>query len=133
MSEPAAAVYGPTNPKEPVNPRAVRYSSVIGLIPEMESKYRELHGAVWPEVVAAIKRANISDYYIHRAELGGKAYLFSSFTYTGSDFAGDMKLIASDPTTRDKWWPLCTPCQERLPGTPEGEQWLGLEQLMCIP
>jgi L-rhamnose mutarotase len=133
MAERAAAVYGPTNPAQPANPRSVRYSSVIGLIPEMESKYRELHGSVWPEVVAAIKRANITDYYIHRAELNGKAYLFSSFTYTGSDFKGDMEKIASDPTTRDKWWPLCTPCQERLPGTPEGEQWLGLEQLMCIP
>ena len=133
MAERAAAVFGPTNPATAINPRAVRYSSVIGLVPEMEAKYRELHGAVWDEVVTAIKRANICDYFIHRAELGGKAYLFSSFTYVGTDFAADMKSIGEDPTTRDKWWPLCTPCQEVLPGTPAGEQWLSLEQLMCIP
>ena len=132
-AERPAAVYGPTNPAAPLNPRAVRYSSVIGLKGDMEQKYRELHGAVWAEVVAAIKKANIHDYYIHRAELGGKAYLFSSFTYTGSDFAADMKSIGEDPTTREKWWPLCEACQERLPGTPEGEQWLGLEQVMNIP
>ena len=129
----AQAVFGPTNPPTPLNPRAVRYASVIGLVPEMEAKYRELHGSVWPEVVAAIKKAHIVDYFIHRVELAGKPYLFSSFTYTGSDFAADMKSIADDPTTRDKWWPLCMACQERLPGTPAGEQWLALEQLMCIP
>jgi L-rhamnose mutarotase len=133
MADRAPAVHGPTNPAGPLNPRAVRYASVIELIPSMEAKYRELHGSVWPEVVAAIKKANITDYYIHRAELGGKVYLFSSFTYCGSDFASDMKTISDDPTTRDKWWPLCMACQQRLPGTPEGEQWLGLEQLMCIP
>jgi L-rhamnose mutarotase len=126
-------VFGATNPATPINPRAVRYASVIELVPHMEAKYRELHGAVWIEVVAAIKKANITDYYIHRAELGGKSYLFSSFTYTGLDFTADMKSIAEDPTTRDKWWPLCMECQQRLPGTPHGEQWLGLEQLMHIP
>jgi L-rhamnose mutarotase len=132
MSSSCSPVYGPTNPERPVDPRRVRYASVIELVPSNEQKYRELHGSVWAEVVAAIKKANITEYYIHRAELGGKAYLFSSFTYTGEDFAADMKIIAEDPTTRDKWWPLCMECQTRLPGTPDGEQWLGLEQLMHI-
>ena len=40
----AAAVYGPTNPPAPLNPRAVRYASVIGLVPEKEAQYRELLG-----------------------------------------------------------------------------------------
>ena len=133
MAERVAAVHGPTNPSAPLNPRAVRYSSVVELVPETEASYREYHSAVWPEVVAAIKKANITDYYIHRVELGGKVYLFSAFTYTGSDFAADMKTISEDATTRDKWWPIMNAFQRRIPGTPEGEQWLPLEQLMHIP
>ena len=133
MAERVAAQYGPTNPRAPLNPRAVRYSSVVELVPEMERKYRELHAAVWPEVVVAIKKANITDYFIHRAELNGHSYLFSSFTYVGEDFAADMKKISEDETTRDKWWPITNACQQRLPGTPEGEQWMPLEQLMHIP
>ena len=32
------------------------------------------------------------------------------------------------PATR-RWWALTDPCQERLPGTPEGEQWLPLPEV----
>ncbi len=128
----APAVFGPTN-AEKAPAGAACYASVIELKPESEAKYRELHAAVWPEVLAAIKKANISDYRIYRAELGGKAYLFSTFTYTGSDFKADMDSIGKDPTTKLKWWPLTDACQTRLPGTPEGQQWTGIEQLMRIP
>ncbi len=62
-----AAVHGPTN-LETSPAGAACYASVIELKPEMEAKYRELHAAVWPEVLAAIKKANITDYRICRAE-----------------------------------------------------------------
>jgi L-rhamnose mutarotase len=109
------------------------YGSVIELIPEKEQQYRDLHTAVWPEVVAAIRQANIRDYRIYRAELQGKIYLFSTFTYVGRDFAADMASIAADETTRERWWPLTDACQRRIPGTAAGEQWMGLEQLMHLP
>jgi L-rhamnose mutarotase len=109
------------------------YASVIELIPEKEQLYRDLHADVWPEVKQAIRKANIRDYRIYRAELQGKIYLFSTFTYVGHDFSADMASIAEDETTRDRWWPLTDACQRRIPGTPEGEQWLALEQLMRLP
>lgn len=129
----ADPVFGPTNPDGSAVADGEFYASVIELKPEKEKLYRELHAEVWPEVLAAIHKANIRDYRIYLAELGGKLYLFSTFKYVGSDFENDMASIADDPTTRDKWWPITDNCQRRIPGTPEGSQWMGLEQLMHLP
>ena len=127
-------VYGPTNPTpdEAAKAEVKRYGSVIELLPEKEQEYRELHAAVWPDVVKAIKKAHIQNYNIFVAEIHGKKYLFSYLEYTGDDAAKDFASIAQDKTTKEKWWPITKACQKRLPGTPEGEQWLGIEMLMHI-
>ena len=50
-----------------------------------EQQYRKLHADVWPEVVTAVKKANIQNYNIFIFEMGGKNYLFSYMEYTGTD------------------------------------------------
>ena len=105
---------------------------MVELKPEKERLYRELHAEVWPGVVQAIKKANISNYSIFAASIGGRRYLLSYFEYTGSDPEKDFASIAADPTTRDEWWPLTDACQQVIDGTPDGEQWLPMEQLMHI-
>jgi L-rhamnose mutarotase len=128
------AVYGKTNPKENVMEGGVRFfGGVVELKGEKEKLYRELHSNTWEEVLAAIHKANIRNYHIFRSELGGKIYLFSYFEYVGTDAEADFAGIAEDPTTRDKWWPITDGCQERIPGTPEGEQWMGLESVFYTP
>ena len=131
---PVAPVYGPTNPTTEQQATAgVRcYGAVVELRPEKEQQYRELHAKVWPEVAAAIRKAKIHNYNIFVAELDGKRLLFSFFEYRGDDPAKDFAGMANDPTTRDKWWPITNACQRRLPGTPDGEQWKSLEQLMHL-
>lgn len=127
--------YGPTNPS-PAEQQAdgvCRYARLVELLPEKEAEYRQLHAEVWPEVVAAVKQANIENYSIHVLELGGKKYLFAYFEYTGDDPEQDFASIAADPTTRDQWWPLTDACQARVPGTADGEQWLAAEMVMYIP
>jgi hypothetical protein len=37
-----------------------------------------------------------------------------------------------EPTTKNKWWPITDAYQIRLPGTPKGSQWLGMEQVMHL-
>jgi L-rhamnose mutarotase len=108
------------------------YGSVIEVKPEKEREYRELHADVWPEVKAAIHKANIRNYNIFVTELAGKRYLFTCFEYIGHDPEKDLGGIAQDPTTRDRWWPLTDACQMRLPGTPEGQQWKPIEQVMHL-
>lgn len=127
-------VYGPTNPTpdQIAQAKVKHFGSVIELRGDKEQYYRELHGNVWPEVRAAINKANIRNYNIYVATIDGKRYLFSSFDYIGTDSKQDFADIAKDPTTKNRWWPETDPCQKRLPGTPEGEQWLPMEMVMHI-
>ncbi|MCB0717542.1 MAG: L-rhamnose mutarotase [Bacteroidetes bacterium] len=131
MTKPTSG-HGPTNPEIP-NDGIQRFASAVELKPEFEAEYRRLHSEVWPEVVAAIHRANFRNYSIYLMELGGRKLLISYMEYVGSDLESDQKIIADDPVTRDKWWPITDSHQEVLPGTPVGQQWLPLERLMHLP
>lgn len=128
-------IYGPTNPSPDQQQQgdARRYVRVVELKPEQEQEYRQMHAEVWPDVVAAVQRANIRNYSIHVVELGGARYLISYFEYVGDDPVRDFASIADDPTTRDKWWPITDAMQRRIDGTPEGEQWLPAEMVMHLP
>lgn len=131
---PVAAIFGPTNPDEATKKAdpVQRFSAVVELNPEKEKLYRELHADVWPEVKAAIKKANIQNFNIFITEIDGKKYLFNYLEYVGTDIEKDLGGIALDSVTREKWWPITDACQIRLPGTPEGEQWRGIEMVMHI-
>jgi L-rhamnose mutarotase len=128
-------VYGPTHlsPADAVRAPVKYYAAIIGLDPTKEQEYRELHANTWPDVLAAINRANIRNFNIFVTEIEGRRYLFSHFEYTGTDPEADFSSIARDPTTRDKWWPLTDACQIRLPGTPAGAQWRPMEQVAHLP
>lgn len=128
-------VHGPSNPvaTPATSPGVKFYASIVGLDPAREKLYRELHANVWPEVVAAIRRANITNYNIYVTEIEGRRYLVSTFDYVGTDPDKDFGSIALDPVTRDKWWPLTDGCQIRLPGTAAEAQWRPMEQVMHLP
>jgi L-rhamnose mutarotase len=128
-----APIYGATNPQIAKDSKEVRYfGSVVELKGEKEKLYRELHADVWADVVQAIAKANIRNYHIYLAELEGKKFLFSYFEYHGKDMEKDFASMGDDKTTKEKWWPITDGCQERIPGTSEGSQWMNLESLMHI-
>jgi L-rhamnose mutarotase len=105
-----------------------RYGMVIGLKAEKLEEYKRLHAAVWPDVLAMIKKCNIRNYSIYVAEVEkGKFLLFSYFEYHGTDFAADMAKMAADPTTR-RWWSYCEPCQEPIPTRAKGEWWANMPE-----
>ncbi len=110
-------------------PKVRRYGSVIGLKSEKREQYNKLHAEPWPEIVRRLQECNIHNYSIYEAQLEkGKWYLFSYFEYSGDDFDADMKKMADDPKTRE-WWKLTEPCQIRVLGTSEGQQWLVMEEV----
>jgi L-rhamnose mutarotase len=101
-----------------------RYASCVRLRPEYRERYLELHAQVWPEVESTLAAANIRNYTIFlRGDM-----LFSYYEYVGADHAADQARIRADPATQ-RWWQLTDPCQERLPDTPEGEQWAPLTEV----
>ncbi len=105
-----------------------RFGSVIGLLPEKKDFYNKLHAYPWPEINEMLRKCNIRNYSIYETELDGKLYLFSYFEYVGDDFEADMAKMAADPKTQE-WWKETDPCQIRLPGTPEGEQWKSIPEV----
>ena len=105
-----------------------RFGSVIELRPEKREYYVRLHADCWPAVLKRIRESKIRNYTIYLGELGGKLYLFSHFEYIGTDFEADMKKMGDDPETR-RWWKETDPCQRRIPGTPEGQQWMPMPEV----
>jgi L-rhamnose mutarotase len=95
-----------------------RYGQIIGLKPDAAAQYDALHAAVWPEVLATIRRCNIRNYSIFRFD----RTLFAYFEYVGSDFARDMAAMAADPKTQE-WWKLTEPLQDPLVSRGAGDWW----------
>ena len=103
-----------------------RYGSVIGLRPEQMAEYKRLHAAVWPEVLAQIRRSNITNYSIYLRE--PENLMFAYFEYVGTDYEGDMAAMAKDTKTQE-WWALCMPMQKPLDSRADGEWWAGTEEV----
>jgi L-rhamnose mutarotase len=125
--------YGPTNPApdEAAAMQVKRFGSVIGLDPDKEAYYRQLHAEAWPGVLARLRASNIRNYSIYVAELEGRRYLFSYFEYTGSDYEADMRAIAGDPETQ-RWWKETDPCQIQLPTRKPGANWTDMERVFLM-
>ncbi len=112
--------------------RVERYGMVIGVKPEKIAYYKELHAAAWPAVLAKIRECHIRNYSIYLREVEkGQYLLFSSFEYTGDDFAADMARMAADPETR-RWWRETDPCQSPIPTRGEGEFWSRMEEVFHL-
>ncbi|MGB0580378.1 MAG: L-rhamnose mutarotase [Limisphaerales bacterium] len=128
--DPSEPIYGPTNPspEELVKSHVRRFGSVIGLNPEKEKYYRELHADVWTTVLARIKESNMRNYSIYITEIEGKKYLFSYFEYVGTDLEADMQAIADDPETQ-RWWKETDPCQRQLPTRKPNANWSEMEMV----
>ncbi len=105
-----------------------RFGQVIGLKREKQIVYDMLHAHPWGPINKTIKESNIQNYSIYETELDGELYLFSYFEYAGDDFKADMARMAKNKAMQE-WWKLTDPCQIRLPGTPEGEQWKKIREV----
>jgi len=98
----------------------------------MVARYRELHAAVWPDVLAVITRSQIRNYSIYLRKLAdGNQYLFSYFEYAGVDFANDMARMIDDPVTK-RWWGECVPCLELLPDRAPEEVWSPMTEVFHL-
>ena len=124
------AHFGTSNPspQEKEQSKIKRYASIIGLKPEQELYYRELHAHVWPSILDQIKQANLQNFSIHLTEIEGRKYLFSYYEYTGEDYEKDTSNMAKDPEMQ-RWWKETSSCQLLLPGSRSEEPWKPMEML----
>lgn len=101
-----------------------RYGSVLKIRPEHIENYKAHHAAVWPEVLAMIRKCHIRNYSIYLKD----DYLFGYFEYHGADFQADMARMAADPATQ-KWWAVMEPMQLPLDTRKPGEWWASMEEV----
>lgn len=106
-----------------------RYGSMIGISPDAIPRYKELHAAVWPEILAMIRQCNIRNYSIYLRE--PENLMFSYFEYVGDDFVADMAKMAADPKTQE-WWSVCGPLQRPLDTRAAGEWWANMEEVFHV-
>nr|WP_221185617.1 L-rhamnose mutarotase [Flexivirga oryzae] len=93
----------------------------------MEQEYRRLHADVWPEVLATLQHAHVSNYSIFLRD----GLLFSYLEYTGEDYESDMQAIADDPATQ-RWWQLTDPCQAPVATAADGQWWAPAEEVFHL-
>jgi L-rhamnose mutarotase len=103
-----------------------RMGMLVRLKPDRVEEYRDLHRAVWPEILRTIKQCNIRNYTIFLKE--PENLLFGYWEYVGSDFDADMQKMAADPDTQ-RWWAICKPCQQPMGTQKEGEWWAMMEEV----
>jgi L-rhamnose mutarotase len=99
-----------------------RYGRAVRIRPDKLQEYRSLHAAAWPEVLAALRAANVRNYTLF--ERGG--LVLSYFEYVGADYAADRERLLADPAMV-RWNRLTGPCVEPL--EPGGEPWAPMDEI----
>lgn len=106
-----------------------RMAQIIGVRPEEIDRYKEIHAAVWPEVLATIAACNIKNYSIFLRE--PESLLFAYFEYHGTDYAADQAKMAADPKTQE-WWEITMPQQAKLESVGADDWWAEAEEVFHV-
>ena len=75
-----------------------KYAFTMRLNPGMEAEYRRRHDAIWPELVALLHEAGVSDYSIH---LDRETNLLFGVLWRRADHG--MEALPDHPVMR-RWW-----------------------------
>jgi L-rhamnose mutarotase len=94
---------------------------------DKEAHYRLLHANPWPDVIAAIKKANFRHFSIFLEEINGKVYLFGWLEYVGNDISADDAINKQNPASI-RWWKETDACQI-APDDAGGGMWGGMKEL----
>ena len=101
-----------------------RYGSVLRIKPEAIERYKTYHAAVWPEVLEALRVANVHNYSIYLRD----DYLFGYYEYHGTSFEADMVEMAKNPKVKE-WWSIMEPMQSPLENRNPGEWWASMQEV----
>lgn len=108
----------------------MRIAMFTELKPEKEAHYRLLHDNPWPDVIAAIKKANFRHFSVFLEEIDGHLYLFGWLEYVGKDIAADDAENKKDPASI-RWWKETDACQI-APDDANGSMWGGMEEILFV-
>ena len=106
-----------------------RMGMVIGIAADKIAQYRELHAAVWPQVLATLARANVRNYTIFLRE--PENLLFGYWEYTGTDYHAHMQILDGLAVT-EAWLALTDPCQAKLASAGRDEWWSMMPEIFHL-
>ncbi len=103
-----------------------RIGRVIGLNSADIVEYKRLHAAVWPEILALLRKAGMRNYSIFLKE--PENLLFAYLEYQDSDLEQANILISASPDMK-RWWQLTDSMQRPLETRRVGEWWADMEEV----
>lgn len=107
----------------------MRLTGVVEVKEDKLALYKQLHAETWPEILAAIKAANFTNYSIHCQKINDCGYfLFSYLEYVGNDLAEDSRKMAELPIMQE-WWRVCKACLKPVNNTSMEQCWTPLEEV----
>jgi L-rhamnose mutarotase len=110
---------------------ALRYVLTLDLVddPKGIEAYKAHHRAVWPEVLASLRRIGVGEMDIY---LLGRRLVMVMEVVEGFDRARDFaKHVASDPRCAE-WEALMKTFQQPPPGAQPGEVWALMERVFSL-
>ena len=102
-----------------------RWAFMLHLRPGAAPAYEEAHRAVWPEMLALLKRAGISEYSIYRRDD------LLILALRAEDFEASWRMIEADPVNT-RWQQAMAPYFASVEGLRPGELFPMLEEVFYL-
>jgi len=103
-----------------------RFAFMLKLRPGMAEAYEEAHRAVWPEMLALLKRAGSSEYSIYRRDD------LLILALRSEDFDASWSRIEDDPVNL-RWQEAMAPYFAPVDDIRPGERFAMLEEVFYLP
>jgi len=103
-----------------------RWAFLLRIRPGAGAEYDKAHAAVWPEMLALLKRSGISEYSIFRRD----ELLF--LTFRAVDFEKTWSSLENDPVNL-RWQAAMAPYFAPLEGLRPGERFPMMEEVFWMP
>lgn len=110
----------------PPSSKLKRYAFILRLRPGAEAAYDESHRAVWPEMLALLKRAGVCEYSIYRRDQ------LLVLTLRAEDFEATWRQIENDPINL-RWQQAMAPYFAPHEGLHPGERFPMMEEVFYLP
>lgn len=107
-----------------------RYTFALDLKddPQLISEYEEHHKKVWPEILASIRNAGVSNMEIFRA--GNRLFMIME---ADDDFSLEHKALIDQYNPKvQEWEKLMWKYQQALPYAREGEKWMEMTSIFKL-
>lgn len=102
------------------------FGQIVGVDPDRIGEYAKHHDEIWPEIVDALRVADIRNYSIFFQD----DLLFAYFEYHGPDDDFDQRMAAIAEAPRmEEWWSTVGPMQRPFADREPGEFW---KNMRCV-